>query len=340
MVRYVTGNIFDADAEAIVNTVNLVGVMGKGVALQFKERFSENFLAYQRACKDGTIGIGNSLVVKDEWRGRSIWIINFPTKNHWRNPSEYWYVEKGLDNLVEILRQYKIKSIALPPLGAGNGGLNWNLVKPMIERKMADVDCDVMVYEPGHHVNSVDKTVTLTKARALLVFMLNRLQNEGQEATTFSAVKMCYFMQKFGAQKIFKLDFVPHIYGPYNDKVRHVLHGMDGAYIRGFADMSKKPFEPFDTVDERMPEVVKMVEDDLEMKTIVGRVCSFLEDYWDDYNLELLSSVDFIVSARTNVSIEEVYSLLCSWTPRKAKLFADKELVANALQHVLSVRYS
>lgn len=334
MVRFSTGNMFDAQVDAIVNTVNLVGVMGKGVALQFKERFKNNYEIYKQACKDRTIGIGNSLVVKEMWQGKDVYVINFPTKVHWRNLSEYWYIERGLDNLIDIINNYAIKSIAIPPLGAGNGGLEWPKVKDLIVSKLSPLDCEVWVFEPGHQAASIDKKVKLTPARAMLVYMLDRLQQEGNDATAFSAVKSVYFLQKFGAEKIFKMKFERYIYGPYCDQVRHVLHAIDGGYIRGFADMSKRPFEPFDIIPEKMDEVKNMVENDILFNDIVTRTCQFLEGFWDDYSLELISSVDYLIAEKPDSSVEDVYESLGSWTERKKILFADKDKVLEAYNHI------
>lgn len=334
MIRFSSGDMFDAQVEAIVNTVNLVGVMGKGIALQFKERFSNNFHAYQQACKDHTIGIGHSLVVKEEWQGRSIWVINFPTKIHWRNPSQYWYLEKGLDNLVQIIKDLGIKSIAIPPLGAGNGGLDWNNVRNLMVGKLSGLDCEIIIFEPGHKAVSVARNVKLTPARALLVYMLDRIQQEGFDATAFSAVKSVYFLQKFGAEGIYKMNFERYIYGPYCDDVRHLLHGIDGAYITGFADMSKKPFEPFDTIREKLGEVRDMVDQDIELSGIVNRTCRFLDGYWDDFSLELMSSVDFLMNENPGSTLSEIYEELGDWTPRKKHLFADKALVEKVYSHI------
>lgn len=335
MIRFSTGNMFDAHVDAIVNTVNLVGVMGKGVALQFKERFKNNYQVYKQACDDRTLGIGNSLVVEEMWQGRNIWVINFPTKVHWRNPSEYMYIERGLENLIDIIHKYDIKSIAIPPLGAGNGGLDWYRVKDLIVSKLSSLDCDIVVFEPGHEAISADKKVTLTQARALLVYMLDRVQREGNEATAFSAVKSVYFLQKFGAEKNFNMKFEKYIYGPYCDQVRHVLHAIDGGYIRGFADMTKKPFEPFDVIPEKMSEVKYKVESDILLNDIVTRTCQFLDGFWDDFSLELMSSVDYLISVRPDASVDEVYDLLGAWNERKKKLFADKDKVKTAYNHIL-----
>ncbi|MDE6417842.1 MAG: macro domain-containing protein [Duncaniella sp.] len=333
MIRFKKGNIFDEPVEAIVNTVNLVGVMGKGIALQFKERFKKNFKLYKDACRDHTIAIGRPLVV-EEWNGRDILVINFPTKIHWRNPSEYEFVSKGLAALREIIETRQIKSIAIPPLGAGNGGLDWERVKPMIMQSLSDTDCDVVVLEPGEKAESVKKSVRLTRPRALLLYMLDHIQHEGYEATAFSAVKSVYFMQKFGADDLFKLKFVPYVYGPYCDAVRHVLHGLDGAYVFGFADMTKKPFEPFGLVSDRLSEVKNVIEGDAALKDIVNRTMSFLDGYWDDFSLELLSSVDYLFVQDPSASPDEIHKKLCAWSERKGRLFADKRLVEDAICRV------
>ena len=334
MIRFAEGNIFDAQTEAIVNTVNLVGVMGKGLALQFKERFKNNFRLYKEACKNHTIGIGNSLVVREHTADRQLLIVNFPTKIHWRNPSKYEYIEQGLDNLVVIIRDNGIRSIAIPPLGAGNGGLHWDTVRQMIVEKLSQVDCDIVIYGPGYVAESVAKTVSLTPARALMLYMLNRLEQEGYDATQFSAVKTVYFLQKFGAQDIFKLKFEPYHYGPYSDAVRHVLHGLDGAYIRGFADMSKKPFEPFGLVQDKLPEVIEMVDNNPMLVNIARRTCAFLEGFWDDFSLELLSSVDFIMANNPGITSREIHDKLCGWNPRKKQLFSDPRFTETAYRHL------
>lgn len=338
MIRFTTGNIFDSQTEAIVNTVNLAGVMGKGIALQFKERFKNNYQLYRQACLNRTIGIGNSLVVKEQYAGKDIFIINFPTKVHWRNPSEYIYVARGLDNLVDIITLYGIKSIAIPPLGAGNGGLNWGEVKKIIISKLTGLDCDIMIYEPGYQCESVERNVKLTPARALLVYMLARFQREGQDATAFSAVKSVYFLQKFGAGDIFRMKFEPYIYGPYCDKVRHVLHGIDGMYIRGFADMSKKPFEPFDTISSKIPEIHRFIGQDIILSDIVDRTCRFLDGYWDDFSLELLSSVDYLMDKKPTASEDEIYYKLGAWSLRKKNLYSDERYVRTAYRHIAESR--
>ena len=179
MIKYITGDIMASPAEAIVNTVNTVGVMGKGIALQFKEAFPANFAIYAEACRKGELVPGKLLVTKERnAAGNEKIIINFPTKKHWRYSSRYEYIESGLASLVEAIRANNIKSIAIPPLGCGNGGLNWDIVKKMIESALSDVDIDVNVYEPSQKIKhllqelSENKKIRLTPARGLLTYAM------------------------------------------------------------------------------------------------------------------------------------------------------------------------
>src|SRR5690606_33190457 len=170
MIRYVTGNLFDSDAEALVNTVNTVGVMGKGIALQFKKLFPTNYKLYKELCDKKEFKIGQLLVVTDHnvITGEKT-IINLPTKKHWRSPSEYNYIEKGLTELLNVINDNQIKSIAIPPLGSGNEGLQWYKVKELIDEKLSEVkNCEITVYEPNADVKEYLKKerVQLTPARA------------------------------------------------------------------------------------------------------------------------------------------------------------------------------
>ena len=149
-IRYTQGNLLEADADALVNTVNTVGVMGKGIALMFREKFPDNFKEYAAACKDGVVRTGSMFITERTGMFAPRWIINFPTKQHWRHPSKIEWVSSGLDDLKRAIIDRHIRSIALPPLGAGNGGLEWGAVKELIEAKLADLKgVDVLVYEPN-----------------------------------------------------------------------------------------------------------------------------------------------------------------------------------------------
>ena len=145
MLQFIKANIFESKAQALVNAVNTIGVMGGGIALEFKNRYPHNFNVYKSVCDKGEFKTGTILVVKEN-NGKSI--FNFPTKEHWKSPSEFGYVERGFKALKEKINEYNIKSIALPALGFGLGGLRWEKVKQMIESELNEVDSDIYIYEP------------------------------------------------------------------------------------------------------------------------------------------------------------------------------------------------
>ncbi len=142
MLKYVEGDIFCSPAQVLVNTVNTVGVMGKGIALEFKKRYPEMFLQYKEQCDKHKLVIGRLIL----WYEPDHWILQFPTKEHWRNPSKLEYIEKGLMTFVRKYADYNISSIAFPKLGCGNGELDWNEVKPLMEKYLKELPIDVFVY--------------------------------------------------------------------------------------------------------------------------------------------------------------------------------------------------
>ena len=149
MIEFTTGDILRADAEALVNTVNCVGIMGRGVALQFKNEFPANFKAYEAACARDEVRPGKMFVFETRELTGPKFIINFPTKRHWRGKSRMEDIDSGLKALVEEVRNRGIRSIAIPPLGSGLGGLNWADVRPRIEAALRGVnDLHVIVFGP------------------------------------------------------------------------------------------------------------------------------------------------------------------------------------------------
>jgi len=149
MIKLATGNLLEADADALVNAVNVVGVMGKGIALQFKREFPENFRAYRRACESGELQLGRVFVHQNQAPRRPRFIVNFPTKGHWRDASRLEDIDAGLRSLVRAIRDLRIRSIAVPPLGCGLGGLPWTDVRPTIEAALEPLtDVDVRLYSP------------------------------------------------------------------------------------------------------------------------------------------------------------------------------------------------
>ncbi len=340
MIKYVEGNLFDSKAQALVNTVNTVGVMGKGIALQFKNAFPSNFKAYSEACKKGEVEVGKLFVFRDGnlTSGEKI-IINFPTKKHWRKPSEYWFIEQGLNDLIQVIEKYKITSIAIPPLGSGNGGLEWEKVKRIIEEKLSNLNVEIFVYEPAAHIKEKLKKerVKLTDARALLLYVLFDLVKQGEYVSEFSSEKVCYFLQKFGAKKYFKLDFSPEFYGPYSGKVRYVLNAINGSYLMGYSDMNKKPFAPLTLVSDGYEIVKDKVESDIELLNIAQKTIHFLTGFYSDFGLELLSSVDYITENHKSFDKEIIKRNLDNWSDRKRSLFSNPKYLDISIEHLKNV---
>lgn len=200
MITFTQGNLLEADVEALVNTVNTVGVMGKGIALMFKEAFPENFKLYQDACKAHKVEIGR--VFPTERRdviGGPKWIINFPTKQHWRGPSKIEWIERGLADLRHFIEEHSIRSVALPPLGSGNGRLDWQQVRPLILRALGSMpDVTIVVYEPTPEYQNVAKregVEKLTPARALMMEIIRRYWVLGFECTLLEIHKLAYFLE-------------------------------------------------------------------------------------------------------------------------------------------------
>lgn len=142
VISYIKGDIFNSPAQVLVNTVNTVGVMGKGIALEFKNRYPEMFKVYQKECDENNFDIGNLLL----WKKEDKWVLLFPTKKHWRSKSEIYYIEKGLDKFVQTYEVLGIESIAFPRLGCGNGGLEWNVVQPIMEKHLKNLPIRIYIY--------------------------------------------------------------------------------------------------------------------------------------------------------------------------------------------------
>ncbi|WP_298144047.1 macro domain-containing protein [Flavobacterium sp.] len=339
MINYLTGNILDSTAQAIVNTVNTVGVMGKGIALQFKNQFPNNYKLYKVACEKNELKIGNLLITEEEslLSGKKI-IINFPTKTHWRYPSEYEYIEKGLEELKKVILDRNIESVAIPPLGAGNGGLDWQKVKQMIIDSLSEIDCTIYLYEPTAAIKEIliAERVKLTPARAMLLSVLYEMVRNGEFVSEFAAEKTAYFLQRFGAKEEFKLKFEPNFYGPYSGKVRHVLYYLNGSYVMGYSAKDKKPFDDLSLIMDAEHDVVKFLNqpENERYKVISDKTKSFLKGYFSPFGLELLSTIDFIKTEKDKHNTEDILRELENWSDRKRTLFANPVFINKALSNI------
>lgn len=338
-MKFTKGNLLETNAHAIVNTVNTVGIMGKGIALQFKERFPMNFKIYADLCKKGQVQIGRMLVVRENsLHGEKI-IINFPTKTEWYKKSRYNYIEEGLKDLVKVIDEYEIKSIAIPPLGCGNGGLQWEKVRLLLEKYLNDLKIDITVYEPNDAVKeilqneAVRKEYGLTDARAMLLYALFQYERLGEVATVFAANKLAYFLQKSGEP--LRLQFVPYVYGPYAQAIEKVLYALNGKYLKGMEQMSIKPFEPLKLNYDRLPEVNSYVEKNLsqEQKGRLKNLFKVIEGFESSLSLEILASTHYLKSSDPEITEDQLFSKIQDWNPRKRNII-KKEYINIALNHL------
>lgn len=335
MIRNSDGNLLAADVDALVNTVNTVGVMGKGIALQFKRAFPDMFKEYSRAAKRGDLQLGQMHVWPTGQLDGPTYIINFPTKAHWKSRSRLSDVESGLDDLVRVIKDLGIGSIAIPPLGCGHGGLDWADVEPLIRRKLAAVDTvEIQLYAPAGtpaaaEMKSSGKAPAMTPGRAALIAMLARYSTAAVDgATPIELQKLMYFLQEAGED--LRLTYVKHIYGPYADNLRHALSSVEGHYLLGFGDGSQRvefadPIRLLPRAKELADYVVDQMPDTGER---IERVMGLVAGYESTYSLELLATVYWLVKDKPELAEDSssLISHLQAWSERKKLRFPPSHI--------------
>ncbi len=352
MIRYFQGNLLTAQAEALVNTVNEKGVMGKDVALMFKEAFPESAKIYEEAALRGEVKVGKVLVTDCGGLSGPRWIIHFPTKKHWRNPSKLEWVREGLQDLVWVIRELRIRSIALPPLGIGNGQLDWNLVRREIERSLSVlVDVDVLVFEPTSAYMNVPKqsgVESLTPARTLIAELVRRYSILELDCTNLEVQKLAWFLQRavlaMRLEDPLRLEFTANKYGPYADRLRHLLNSLDGSYLHAEKRMADAgPFEPIWFEDAKREEVASYLRSPsaAEYVPALEKATAVIDGYESPLGLELLATVDWILHKRhPQPTVAAIKSELQRWPgradagQRKLRLFDDR-LVGLALDRLV-----
>jgi O-acetyl-ADP-ribose deacetylase (regulator of RNase III) len=330
MMEFTTGNILDSNAEALVNTVNCVGIMGRGIALQFKEKFPANFKAYEAACERGELQPGRMFVFPTAWVTGPKFIINFPTKRHWRGKSRIEDIEAGLAALRNEILERGIRSIAIPPLGAGLGGLDWKQVRPRIEQALKTLsDVQVLVYEPNQptvsQVASTAQPPKMTTGRAALVGLVRRyLDGLLDPAVSLLEVhKLMYFMQEAGEP--LRLKFVQALYGPYAENLRHVLKAVEGYYLSGYADGGDSPTKELQLVPGAVEDAERVIEGDSGTSERIRRVADLVDGFETPFGLELLATVHWVAKANKSRSVDEVIDGTYAWNERK-KQFTGRQI--------------
>jgi O-acetyl-ADP-ribose deacetylase (regulator of RNase III) len=330
MIEPKYGNILEADAEALVNTVNCVGVMGKGIALQFKQAFPDNFVQYEKACRNKEVQIGRMFTVRTERLVNPIFIINFPTKKHWKDKSRIEYIESGLRSLIQEVRDLNIKSIAIPPLGCGNGGLDWKQVRPMIVSAFAELpDVKVLLFEPHGAPDASSMPVAtskpvMTRARAFLVRLMEIYCERDEVLTRLEIQKLAYFLQEAGEPM--QLRYVKHKYGPYADNLDHVLQHIEGHYIRGYGDRNNRA--AIYPLPEGIEAANAFLETSAEVAARLNGVSRLIKGFETPYGLELLATVHWIAKTEPIVvsDINMVIKRVQEWSPRKRELFKSEHI--------------
>ena len=338
MITYKTGDILAEQADALVNTVNCVGVMGRGIALQFKRAFPGNFEEYVARCKGNGMRPGRVFVFETGATVPPRYIINFPTKRHWRGKSRIEDIESGLESLVREIRTRSIRSIAIPPLGCGLGGLDWPSVRVRLEAALETLDdVEVVIFEPGGgpadgRVNRSRDVPKMTAGRAALVGLLDRYLRGLLDpfVTLLEAHKLMYFMQAAGEP--LRLKFTKGPYGPYAENLRHVLNAIEGHLVSGYADGEDAPDSQLKLIPGALEDARVFLESKADTRARFGRVSDLVDGFESPFGLELLATVHWIAGVQSARDLDEVSRHTYAWNARKRQFSRRQiELAFNVL---------
>ena len=328
MIKETAGNLLLADVEALVNTVNTEGVMGKGIALQFKKAYPAMYDAYRKAAKAGEICLGHVQVWPTGQMTGPKYVINFPTKGHWKSRSKLKDIEAGLVSLIDVIQELGVQSIAVPPLGCGNGGLDWRDVEPRIVAAFEHVpDVDVQLFAPegapaAAEIATAAKRPEMTPGRAALVELIHRYTGQSFMAPgLIESQKLMYFLQTAGEP--LRLKFAANRYGPYADNLRHVLNIVEGHFLSGYGDGSATvaEAEPLVVMPGAAEEAEQTLESADETRERIDRVLDLAAGFESAYGLELLATVHWLATQDVTVDDDALTEKVWEWSPRKARMF-------------------
>lgn len=335
MIKYKRGDILQDGSEALVNTVNCVGVMGRGVAFQFKNAFPNNFNAYATACRNGEVQPGRMFVFETKKLTNPRFIINFPTKRHWRGKSRIEDIEAGLKALVETIQQYRIQSIAIPPLGSGLGGLDWSDVRPRIEASLCPLtDVQISIYLP-QGAPETEKMVhnrvvpAMTPGRAALIELMNRYLAGLLDpfVTLLEIHKLLYLMQEAGEPLNLKFQKGP--YGPYAENLRHVLNAIEGHFVSGYADGGDSPYKYLKLIPGAVEDASNFLQQHPNTLARFDKVANLVDGFESPFGLELLSTVYWIIKNESVSSMDEVVKHTYEWNEHKRQ-FTPRQIAIAA----------
>jgi O-acetyl-ADP-ribose deacetylase (regulator of RNase III) len=338
MIQPASGDILKAPAEALVNTVNCVGVMGRGIALQFKTAFPENYKHYTKACKRQEVQPGRMFVTSTGLLEGPRFIINFPTKRHWRGKSRIEDIESGLVDLVRVIAELNIKSVAMPPLGCGLGGLDWPLVKIKIEEALAPLDnVQILLFAPNTPTSIKPRfragaQPSMSPGRAALIGLMHRYLSGLLDpfVSLLEVHKLMYFLQE--AHEPLKLRYTKAPYGPYSENLRHVLKAIEGHFIEGYGDGGDDPSKPLEIVAGTQQQAIEFLADHPDTEARFQRVCDLVSGFESPFGLELLATVHWLQTREQPSCLDDLVEQTYAWNPRKRQ-FSPRQI--QLASHVL-----
>jgi len=332
-IKHTVGDLLEQRVDAIVNTVNTVGIMGKGIALQFKRKWPANAKAYEAACKREEVVPGKMFVFDNGGLIEPKFIINFPTKRHWRHPSRMSDIDAGLVDLIAQVKRLGIRSIAIPPLGCGNGGLDWNEVRHRIEAAFTRLpEVDVRLFAPSD-IEGIRKLVPeankpkMTSGRAAILKVLSIYREMRYPLSQIEVQKLAYFLVCAG-QKLGGLTFRKHTYGPYASELRHVLTKMDGAYLQGVGDGAKPSEITIVSSALQEAEIFLASQEDRETAQRVEKIARLIDGFETPYGMELLATVHWVATENSAVDHREIVHRVHGWNERKRQIMKPAHIMA------------
>lgn len=331
MIELTQGDILKADAEALVNTVNCVGIMGRGIALQFRKAFPENFKAYKAACSAEQVQPGKMFIYDLNRIYNPRFIINFPTKRHWRGKSRIEDIKSGLADLIDVVKQQQIHSIAIPPLGCGLGGLNWEEVRPLIVEAFQSLpEVTVFLFEPtgAPQATAMVKEIrvpNMTVGRAALLGLMRRYLAAVMDPTVtlLEVHKLMYFLQEAGEP--LRLNYQKAPYGPYAENLRHVLSHIEGHFISGYGDAEDRPDKPLELKSHASEQAETFLMKHEETRARFDRVADLIKGFETTFGMELLSTVHWVATREEVTTAEDAVMKVHAWNDRK-RMFESRHI--------------
>jgi O-acetyl-ADP-ribose deacetylase (regulator of RNase III) len=331
MIELRQGNILKAEADALVNTVNCVGVMGRGIALQFAKAFPEMVKSYESLCERGELKPGTVQVYDLNRFEKPHYVFNFPTKRHWKGKSRLEDIEAGLSALVAEVHRLGLKSVAVPPLGCGLGGLDWNDVRPRIEHAFSSLpDVQVLLFEPKgtpspEEMARDQRTPKMTEGRAALIGLMHRYLAAVMDpwVSLLEIHKLMYFMQESG--QALRLNYTKGIYGPYAENLRHVLTHIEGYFVTGYGDAADDPEKPIEPTTEGLQKAEEFLSDHPKVHEHFDRVAQLIEGFETPYGMELLATVHWVATRERAQIPDEAIQAVYQWNDRK-RMFTQQHI--------------